>query len=146
MRAWRIALPTAGVLLGLYGVFRLLTNVGFMELLILAAWLIAAVVIHDGLLSPAVVTVGWFLARRVPPRARRYLQGLLVVGGLLTVIAIPLMLRRDSQPPSKAMLQQNYGGNLTILLALAAALTLLLYAIQVARRNVDRSEHEDTSV
>ena len=146
MRAWRIALATAGVLLGLYGVFRLLTNVGFLELLVLAAWLIGAVVIHDGLLSPAVVTVGWFLARRVPPRARRYLQGLLVVGGLLTVIAIPLMLRRDSQPASKAMLQQNYGGNLTILLALAAALTLLLYAIQVARRTVDRSEHEDTSV
>jgi hypothetical protein len=108
--------------------------VGFVELLILAAWLIAAVVIHDGLLSPAVLTVGWFLARRVPPRARRYLQGLLIVGGLLTVIAIPLMLRRDSQPASKAMLQQNYGGNLRILLALAAALSLLLYAIRVARR------------
>ena len=134
MRTWRISLATAGVLLGLYGVFRLLTNVGFVELLILAAWLIAAVVIHDGLLSPAVLTVGWFLARRVPPRARRYLQGLLIVGGLLTVIAIPLMLRRDSQPASKAMLQQNYGGNLRILLALAAALSLLLYAIRVARR------------
>jgi hypothetical protein len=134
VRTWRISLATAGVLLGLYGVFRLLTNVGFVELLILAAWLIAAVVIHDGLLSPAVLTVGWFLARRVPPRARRYLQGLLIVGGLLTVIAIPLMLRRDSQPASKAMLQQNYGGNLRILLALAAALSLLLYAIRVARR------------
>jgi hypothetical protein len=32
------------------------------------------------------------------------------------------------------MLQQNYGGNLRILLALAAALSLLLYAIRVARR------------
>ncbi len=32
------------------------------------------------------------------------------------------------------MLLQNYGGNLTLLLALAAALSLLLYAIRVARR------------
>ena len=134
MKAWRTALATSGVLLGLYGAFRLLTNVGFVELLVLAAWLIGAVVIHDGLLSPAVLAVGWFLARRVPPRARRYLQGFLVVAGLLTVIAVPLMLRRDTQPVSKAMLQQDYAGNLGILLALAAALTLLLYAIGVARR------------
>jgi hypothetical protein len=139
VKAWRIALATSGVLLGLYGAFRLLTNVGFVELLVLAAWLIGAVVIHDGLLSPAVLAVGWFLARRVRPRARRYLQGFLVVGGLLTVVAIPLMLRRDSQPVSKAMLQQNYGGNLSILLALAAALSLLLYAVRVARRTGDGS-------
>ena len=134
MRAWRLSLATAGILLGLYGVFRLLTNVGFVELLVLAAWLIGAVVIHDGILSPAVVAVGWFLARRVPPRGRRYLQGFLVIAGLMTVIAVPLMLRKDSQPESKAMLLQSYGGNLTVLLALAAALSLLLYAIQVARR------------
>ena len=134
MRAWRISLATAGILLGLYGVFRLLTNVGFVELLVLAVWLIGAVVIHDGILSPAVVAVGWFLARRVPPRGRRYLQGFLVIAGLMTVIAVPLMLRKDSQPESKAMLLQSYGGNLTVLLALAAALSLLLYAIQVARR------------
>jgi hypothetical protein len=139
VKAWRISLATAGVLLGLYGVFRLLTNVGFLELLVLAAWLIGAVLIHDGLLSPAVLAFGWFLARRVAPHARRYLQGFLIVGGLLTVIAVPLMLRRDSQPVSKAMLQQNYGGNLSILLALAAALSLLLYAIRVARRTSDRS-------
>ena len=134
MRAWRISLATAGILLGLYGVFRLLTNVGFVELLVLAAWLIGAVVIHDGILSPAVVAVGWFLTRTVPPRARRYLQGFLVVGGLMTVIAVPLMLRKDTQPVSKAMLLQSYGANLTLLLALAAALSLLLYAIRVARR------------
>jgi hypothetical protein len=134
VRAWRISLATAGILLGLYGVFRLLTNVGFVELLVLATWLIGAVVIHDGILSPAVVAVGWFLARRVPPRGRRYLQGFLVIAGLMTVIAVPLMLRKDSQPESKAMLLQSYGGNLTMLLALAAALSLLLYAIQVARR------------
>ena len=134
MRAWRISLATAGILLGLYGVFRLLTNEGFVELVVLATWLIGAVVIHDGILSPAVAAVGWFLARRVPPRGRRYLQGFLVIAGLMTVIAVPLMLRKDSQPESKAMLLQSYGGNLTMLLALAAALSLLLYAIQVARR------------
>lgn len=129
-----MGLGSVGILLGLYGVFRLVTNVGFVELLVLAAWLVGAVVIHDGILSPAVVSVGWFLARSVPSRARRYLQGFLVVGGLMTVVAIPLILDRDRQPPSKALLQQNYGGNLALLLGLAAAVSLVLYAIRVARR------------
>ena len=75
MTSWRISLATAGILLGLYGAFRLLTKWGSSTLLVLVAWLIGAVVIHDGLLSPAVVAVGWFLARTVPARARRYLQG-----------------------------------------------------------------------
>ena len=88
MRAWRIGLATAGILLGLYGVFRLLTNVGCVELLVLAAWLIGAVVVHDGVLSPLVVSVGWFLSRTVPARARRYLQGFLVVGGLMTMSGV----------------------------------------------------------
>ena len=37
------------------------------------------------------------------------------------------------------MLQLDYGGNLTILLALAAALSLVLYAVRVARRAGDGS-------
>ncbi len=134
MRAWRLGLGSVGVLLGLYGVFRLVTTVGFVELLVLAAWLVGAVVIHDGILSPLVVSVGWFLARTVPARARRYLQAFLVVGGLMTIVAIPLILQRDRQPASKALLQQNYGGNLALLLGLAAVVSLVLYAIRVARR------------
>lgn len=133
MKAWRIALASAGILLGAYGAFRLLTNVSFLDLLVLAGWLIGAVVIHDGILSPAVVAVGWFVSRTVPPRARRYLQGALVAGGLMTIVAIPLILRRDSQPASKAILQQNYAANLTILLGTAAAVSLVLYALRVAR-------------
>ena len=42
---------------------------------------------------------------------------------------------RGSQPPFKALLLQNYGLNLTLILGLIAAITLSLYAIQVARDN-----------
>lgn len=136
MKAWRITLMSAGILLGLFGAFRLLTQVSIGDLVILAAWMIGAVVIHDGILSPVVVGVGWFIGRRVPPRARRYLQAALIAGGLIIVVAIPLILRRDSKPAVKALLLQNYAGNLTVLLAIVAIASLLLYAARVA---VDRS-------
>ena len=131
MRTWRIVLSVSGILILLFGAARLVTVVPFGDLLVLAVWLIGAVVIHDGILAPLTVGTGWLLARVVPPRARRYLQAFLIVGGLVTVIAVPLILRQNSQPVSKAILQQNYGGNLTLLLGIIAAISLVLYALDV---------------
>lgn len=132
MRRWRIAFATAGIALGLFGAFRLLTQIPITSVLLLAAWMIAAVVIHDGVLSPLVIAVG-ALVGRVPPRARRYLQAGLIVAGCVSVIALLLIARRGSQPSAKAILLRNYAGNLTIVIAVVAALSLLLYAVHVAR-------------
>lgn len=133
MRRVRLALGTAGVLLVLFGVFRFVTEVPVGDLVVLALWLAGAIVLHDGILSPTVVSVGAAISRVVPPRARRYLQAALVMGAVVTIIAIPLIFRRGSQPKSKAILQQNYGGNLTLLLGIIAAVTLVAYAVRVAR-------------
>lgn len=133
MKAARVILAAAGIGLGLFGVFRLLTQIPVANLVVLTVWLAAAIVIHDGLLSPTVVGLGWLLRRAVPDRGRRYLQAGLVVAGLVTVIALPMIYLRGSQPPAKALLLQNYGLNLTVILALVAAVTLALYAVRVAR-------------
>ena len=107
-------------------------------MLLLAGWMIGAVVIHDGVLSPLIVLVGALLAR-VPPRARRYLQSGLIVGALVTVIALPLVARQGTQPRAKALLLRDYGANLAILLGLLAAVSLLAYAVHVVRDG--RSRH-----
>jgi hypothetical protein len=54
----------------------------------------------------------------------------------VTVIAIPMIFRQGSQPPSKALLLQNFTANLGLLLGIIAGLSLVGYAIRVAR---DRS-------
>jgi hypothetical protein len=133
MRRWRIVLATAGILLGLFGVARLLTQVPASSLIGLGVWLVAAVAIHDGLLSPLVVTVGWFLRRHLPPRGRRYVQAGLIVGAVVTVVAVPMIYLQGSQPASKAILDQHFGANLTLLLGILGAMTLLAYAVRVAR-------------
>lgn len=138
MRTWRILLAASGILLGLFGVARLVTQVPVSHLVVLGVWLVAAVLIHDGVLSPAVLAVGWVLARAVPARSRRYLQAALIAGGLITAVAIPLIVRSGKEPASKALLRQNFGGNLAILLGLVAAVSLVLYAVRVAHDRVDR--------
>ena len=129
----RLVIGAAGVLLGLYGVFRLVTEIPNANLTVLALWLLAALVIHDGVVAPSCVAVGWAVAHVVPARARRYLQAGLVVAALVTVVAVPLIYREGTQPAVKAILRQDYGGNLTLLLGIIAAASLLLYAARVAR-------------
>ncbi|WP_375503183.1 hypothetical protein [uncultured Jatrophihabitans sp.] len=131
MRKIRLTLGALGVALALFGAFRLVTQIPVADLVVLAVWLILAVAIHDGLLSPAVIAVGWLVARVTPARAGRYVQSALVGGGLISVIAIPLIYREGSQPADKAILQQNYGGNLSVLLAIVAAASVLAYAGRV---------------
>jgi hypothetical protein len=133
MKAWRIILAVAGILLLLFGIFRLVTEIPMHSVLLLAVWLIAALVIHDGVLSPAVVTTGWLLRRFVPHRARRYLQLALIMSSLVTVIAIPMIYLRGSQPAVKAILLRNYGADLTLIIGIIGVVSLALYAIRVAR-------------
>ena len=133
MKAWRIIFAVSGLVLLLFGAFRFFTEISWSNLFVLALWMIGAIVVHDGLLSPVVVGVGFMLRRWVPDRGRRYLQLGLIMAGLLTVIALPMIYLRGSQPAVKALLLRNYGLNLTLLIAVIAVVTLGLFAARVAR-------------
>jgi hypothetical protein len=136
MKIWRIVLAVLGVGVGTYGIFQLLTQIPLQTLVLLALWLIGALIIHDGLLSPAVIGVGAALRRYVPDRGRRFLQFGLIMAAMVTVIAVPMIYRANTQPPAKALLLQDFGINLTVLLAAIGGGTLIAYAVRVAR---DRS-------
>ena len=142
MRVWRIVLGILGVLVVLYGVVNLGVHVPAEMLGWVAVWLIAVVVIHHGLVSPAVIGVGALLRRLVPDRGRRYLQAGLIMAVPVTVIALPMIYRQGSQPLSKAMLLQNFTANLGLLLGIVAGSCLVGYAIRVAR---DRSTGQGRS-
>jgi hypothetical protein len=85
MKVWRIVLGAVGIGIGTYGISQLLTQIPRQTLVLLALWLVAALIIHDGLLSPAVVGVGSALRRYVPDRGRRYLQFGLIMAAMVTV-------------------------------------------------------------
>ena len=136
MKAWRIILAAAGIGLGAYGVFRLVSELPTYSLLILGVWLLAALVIQDAILAPSVVGVGWLLRRYVPDRGRRYMQVALIMSALITVIAVPMIFLRGTQPAVKALLLRNYGSNLILIIAVIGVISLILYAVRVAR---DRS-------
>jgi hypothetical protein len=136
VKAWRIILAAAGIALGAFGVFRLVSEIPTYSLLILGVWLAAALVIHEAILAPSVVGVGWLLRQYVPDRGRRYLQVVLIMSALITVIAVPMIFLRGTQPAVKALLLRNYGSNLILIIAIIGVIILILYAVRVTR---DRS-------
>jgi hypothetical protein len=133
MKVARIALAAVGIVLVLYGAGRILFSVPPPLLAVLGAWMVGALLIQHGVVSPLVVAVGAALRRAVPDRGRRFLQAGLIVAGMVIVVAVPLILRQGTQPPAKALLLQNYVANLALLLGLIAAVTLVAYAVRVAR-------------
>lgn len=137
MKPLRIGLGAVGGLLLAYGAFRLLHGLPLPTLLVLGGWLLAALVIHHGLLSPAVLAVGAAL-RGLPDRARGFVQAALIMTAAVTVIALPLIIRQFSQPAAKAMLLQHYGPNLALLIGVIALGTSIAYAIRVARDRTPR--------
>ena len=133
MGRWRLVLGILGVLVLLYGIVNLGIHIPRQTLAWVAVWLIAAVIIHYGLVSPVVIGVSSLLRRVIPDRGRRYLQAALIMAVPVTAIAIPMIYRQGSQPPSKALLLQNFTANLGLLLGVIAGLCLVGYAIRIAR-------------
>ena len=134
MGPWRLVLGILGVLVVLYGIVNLLVHIPIQTLAWVAVWMVAAVLIHHGVVSPVVIAVSSLLRRLIPDRGRRYLQATLIAAVPVTVIAIPLIYRQGSQPPSKALLLQNFTANLGVLLGIIGAACLVGYAIRVARK------------
>ena len=133
MGVWRLIFGILGLLVLLYGIVNLLVHIPGRLLVWVAVWLIAAVIIHHGVVSPIVIAMSSLLRRLMPDRGRRYLQAALVMAVPVTVMGIPMIYRQGSQPPSKAMLLQNFTANLGLLLGIIAAACLVGYAIRVAR-------------
>jgi hypothetical protein len=133
VKAWRIGLAIAGLLLALFGVFRLLSEIPAGSLILLGIWLLAALIVHDAVVAPATVAVGWVLRRTTPDRERSYLQSALIMIALVALVAAPMIALRGSQPPVKALLLRDYAANLALLISAIIAVSILRYAARLVR-------------
>jgi hypothetical protein len=117
VRLARLALGLGGLAMIGVGAWVLLVDAASRTPGQVAAWLAGAVVVHDLLLAPAVLLLG--LAVRRLRRARGALRGALLVGGCVTLVALPPLLR-PGVPRNETVLPLDYGRNLALLLVAVA--------------------------
>ncbi|MEU6651496.1 hypothetical protein ABZ904_19135 [Streptomyces sp. NPDC046900] len=94
-------------------------------------WLGGAVVLHDALIAPLVLLIGWVLVRG---GVRGPVRGALLVAGALTAVALPVLLR-PAKPANSSVLPLDYPRNWLLTLAAVATVTALLPAVRAIRRS-----------
>jgi hypothetical protein len=122
----RWLLGALGVLLAGYGGWLLVSRED--DLVDVAVWLLAGVVLHDAVLALVTVALGALAVRLVPAPARAPVVVGFVVLGSATLFAVPVLGRFGARGDNPSLLDRDYTAGwlvlagLTVLAVVAAAL------------------------
>lgn len=103
----RRAVGALGVLVGVYGAY-LLLQLGLSNLVAAVIWMGAAVIVHDGVLGPALIVAGVGIMGLARGPARAPVTAGLVVLGTVTVTAIPVLTRMGARADNATLLDRHY--------------------------------------
>jgi hypothetical protein len=123
MRIVRSLLVLAGVACGLWGVW-LMRDFTREQLTSEAFWLAGGVVLHDAVLAPLVVAVGYVASRLLPRGARRPAATAFLIWGTLTIAFLPVLTGEGGKVGNDTILGRPYVLNwivLTVVLVVYAA-------------------------
>ena len=118
MRGIRGALIVLGAVGMAYGAWLLVSRQDLGQIVEVAVWLAAAVVIHDGILAPAVLALGWLGGRLLPRAVARGAVTVLVLLGPTVLVAIPVLGRFGAKPDNPTLLDRDYAQGLLVFAAL----------------------------
>ncbi len=107
MRA-RLLIGGAGVAIGLFGAYLLLSRQDRDQLFSAAIWLASGVVLHDFVLAPVVLVVVVVCGGLLPRSFRAPAVAGLVILGTATVFAIPVLGRFGERADNPWLLDRNY--------------------------------------
>lgn len=140
MRAVRGLLVLAGAACGLWGLW-LMRDFTREQLTSEAFWLAGGILLHDAVLAPAVVGIGWAAARLLPGHFRSSSATAFLVWGTLTVAFLPVLTGQGGKPGNDTILGKPY-----VLSWVVMTVLLVGYAVTAAllRRRQSRSSDMKT--
>lgn len=144
-RKTRIALVAGGLVLMALGAVVLLDLVDPARFFGLALWFAGAIVVHDFLLSPLLLVAGLIgrrVGRRIGWAVLVIVQTGALVGGILTIIVLPEIVKQSIGTRNPTVLPLDYGLNLALVwggIAVVTAIVVIVYLRVVARRGAARA-------
>lgn len=100
----------------------------------LASWIVGLALLHDLVLVPIVVAVGFGLGRLLPPPWRSVAGGALVVAGPVVLFAWPYVQRWGISSSNPSIQPRDYTHGLVVVLAVIAAASVLAAVTLVVQR------------
>ena len=109
-------------------------------------WLVGSAVVHDLLVLPIVLGVGWVLTRLVPTPWRVPLRTALVVAAIITLTVWPIARRWGARPDNPSILPLPVGRNLAVLVVALMVTPIGVGAVAAWRgRSAGPEQQEDPS-
>lgn len=136
MRYARIALAAAGIGLGVYGAVLAVTTLAPPQLLGLAVWLAAVVVVHDGVVAPVTSALRarwWRHADGRPVVLTVVAQVGFVTGAVVSLFVLPEIWAQDRGSANPTILVGDYALRLALVWAIIATVVLVTGRIAVRR-------------
>ena len=130
---WRWLFLLPGLAAVVYGAHGLLTAGGQVPLRSWATWFVGSALLHDVVIAPLWMLLGWLSARFLPRAARPVVTVAAVVTGVLTLVALPFVLARGRDPLNPSFLPRDYGLTLLVVV-LAVWVVAAVWAALAVRR------------
>lgn len=142
MRA-RVPIYALGVVMGLYGVYLLLSREGSNAGLVSAGtWLVVGVVLHDFVLAPLTLGVLFLGRHLVPKHALRAATVALVVLGTATIFAIPVLTGYGRRADNPTLDNRHYWiGWLVLVVILLVAVLVTTLVRRYSKRASPHATH-----
>jgi energy-coupling factor transporter transmembrane protein EcfT len=137
MQRWRVALIAIGAGLVILGAILAILELSPSSYLGIAAWLVGALIVHDGIVAASVLVASLLIRRfgaRVPLAVVLVVQGALVVWAIIAALVLPIIVKQAIGTANPSILPLDYVTNLAVFTGVLAALTVLSVAAILAIR------------
>lgn len=109
------------------------------QILGVIVWIVAAIIVHDGILSPLLLLLDVWMrraGRRIPYAVLAIIQGGVVVGAIMSLLVLPEIYKKALGTKNPTILPLDYGLNLALFWVAVALLTAAACALYLrsARR------------
>jgi hypothetical protein len=99
-------------------------------------WIVAAIIVHDGILSPLLLLLDVWMrraGRRIPFGVLAIIQGGIVVGAIMSMLVLPEIYAKSLGAKNPTVLPLDYGLNLALFWVAVALLTAAACALYLRR-------------
>ena len=97
----------------------------------LVRYVVGFLLVHDLVVAPVVIGVGWLVSRAVPPVARGPLRAALALSALVIVFSWPLLRRYGEHATNDSALPLDYGRTVPVVLGVVWLVALAVLAVRV---------------
>lgn len=145
MRAIRLLLAVLGTATAAYGAWLLYHWQHQAQLAQVARWAVAGLILHDGILAPLCLAIGWAGGKWLPRTLRTPAAIAFILAGTLCVSAFAVLGRSYGGGKNHSLLDRNYPVGLLLavatIVAVVAVVSGTVQLTQATRRRSDGHGH-----